>query len=100
MAGSYGHVCPVLHSDDGSDTPYIGAWSRIENMGDAYECVEELLWLVLFFAQRSAQTTSLETADALINNALDTVYYPMARKEIPPDEAYQAVAKVMEGDSE
>ena len=32
MAGSYDHV--------------MDGWSLIENMGDAYEAVEELLWLV------------------------------------------------------
>ena len=36
MAGGYGHVDP---EDSGS-------WALIENMGDAYECVEELLYLV------------------------------------------------------
>ena len=40
MAGSYGHVDPT----------YNGSWRMIENMGDAYECVEELLYLVRCFA--------------------------------------------------
>ncbi len=32
MAGSYEHI--------------LGGWSMIENMGDAYEAVEELMYLV------------------------------------------------------
>lgn len=36
MAGSYNHVDPDNE----------GGWSLIENMGDAAECVEELLFLV------------------------------------------------------
>lgn len=40
MAGSYGHVDPKNG----------GRWSLIENMGDAHECVEELLYLVRCFA--------------------------------------------------
>lgn len=36
MAGSYRHLDPTNN----------GHWSLIENMGDAYEAVEELLFLV------------------------------------------------------
>ena len=35
MAGSYDHVMRGQ-----------GGWSLIENMGDAYECVEELLFII------------------------------------------------------
>lgn len=63
MAGSFSHV-------------YHG-WSRIENMGDASECVEELLWLVL-------HVIGAERAQALI----DQHFYPMARGERPPDTAW------------
>lgn len=42
MAGSYEHVNP-----DKS-----GSWSLIDNLGDAYECIEELLYLVRCFADK------------------------------------------------
>jgi hypothetical protein len=71
MAGSYGHI---LHG-----------WSLIENMGDAYECVEELFWLV-------ERGIGREEAKRL----LDKEFYPMERCEKPEDEALKFVRKKME----
>lgn len=82
MAGSYNHV------EDG--------WSLIENMGDAHECVEELLWLVFFFASASAKTTDLKTIDTVIRHTLETEYYPMTRRQKPKDQLYLAVQERME----
>jgi hypothetical protein len=76
MAGSYGHVNLV-----------DGKWSLIENMGDAYECVEELLWLV-------ARLTHSD--HARITKLLDDEFYPMCRGELTPDTAMSAVKRVME----
>lgn len=70
MAGSYSHL---QHG-----------WSLIENMGDAHECTEELLWLV----QRGIGAT---TAKRL----LDQEFYPMKRGERPQDEAMRYVEKKM-----
>lgn len=70
MAGSYNHV---LHG-----------WSLIENMGDAYEAVEELLWLV-----------QSEIGKEKANELLDSKFYPMARGEIKPDKAMKQVMKLM-----
>ena len=61
MAGSYNHLC--------------GGWSLIENMGDANEATEELLWLV----QRGI-------GDAEACRLLHTEFYPMKRGERAPDE--------------
>lgn len=61
MAGSYSHL---KHG-----------WSMIENMGDAHECVEELLWLV-------ERGIGREAAKKL----LDAEFYAMKRREIPKDE--------------
>ena len=70
MAGSYEHV--------------MAGWSLIENMGDAYEAVEELLWLV----QEKIGTENARKA--LINE-----YYPMERGEIPKSKALLDVKKRM-----
>ena len=70
MAGSYTHV--------------MNGWSMIENMGDAHECVEELLWLV----QREIGT---ERASEL----LDKHFYPMARGELRFDDAMTLVKEKM-----
>lgn len=50
MAGSYDHVNPDEN----------GAWSLIENMGDAHECVEQLLFLVRYFATEGEIQGALE----------------------------------------
>lgn len=65
MAGSFGHVGPP-----------DGRWSLVENMGDAEETVEELLWLVL-------RTVGADQAKTL----LDKEFYPMKRKERIKDQA-------------
>lgn len=70
MAGSYGHVAPPN-----------GAWSLGgENLGDAAETVEQLLWLVLRVIGHSR-------AVQLINDE----FYPMCRRECPPDNAFTYV---------
>ena len=66
MAGSYDHV--------------MSGWSLIENMGDAYEAVEELLWLV-------QEGLGTEKACELLNNK----YCPMRRGDIDPDDTYKDV---------
>ena len=77
MAGSYRHLLPG--DDDGP------GWSMIENMGDACECVEELFWLVEKYIGRDAAMQHL-----------DSVFYPMRRGEIPPDDAMEFVERQME----
>ena len=56
----------------------------IENMGDAYEAIEELLWLV----QSQVGTDKAK-------QLLDTKFYPMARGEKPKDKAMMQVEKAM-----
>ena len=73
MAGSYGH----LLGD--------GGWSLIENMGDAYECVEELWWLV----ERAI-------GEQQAKELLDREYYPMCRREMEKDAALLKVQAGME----
>lgn len=81
MAGSYGHLIERAgdDSDDGG-----GGWSLIENMGDAYECVEELFWLVEAVIGRERAINELER------------FYAMSRGEIKPDAAFLYVKKKME----
>ena len=76
MAGSYRHLLPQSDNDPG--------WSLIENMGDAYECVEELFWLV-------ERAIGREEAIRL----LESEFYPMARREMPKDEAMRFVEQQM-----
>lgn len=78
MAGSYNHLLPDYESPDG------GGWSLIENMGDAYGCVEQLFWLV-------ERGIGREAAQRL----LDTEWYPMSRGEIEADSHRKFVDKQM-----
>lgn len=73
MAGSYSHV--------------LSGWSRIENMGDAYEAVEELMWLV-------ERGMGREEAQRL----LDDEFYPMERGEVDPDPHLIEVRRLMESE--
>ena len=61
------------------------AWTLIENMGDAYEAVEELLWLV---------QSQIGTKEA--KRLLAEQFYPMARGEKPKDNAWVQVQNAME----
>jgi hypothetical protein len=70
MAGSYSHL--------------KRGWSMIENMGDAYESTEELLWLV-------ERAIGKKEAARL----LDTEFYPMKRGEKPQDAAMKYVEEKM-----
>ena len=70
MAGGYDHV--------------MSGWSLIENMGDAYEAVEELLWLV-------QEGLGTEKACELLNNK----YCPMRRGDIDPGDTYKDVISRM-----
>jgi hypothetical protein len=70
MAGSYEHL--------------THGWSMIENMGDAYEAVEQLLWLV-------ESQIGTERATRLLNDG----FYPMKRGERPQDAAFVEVARRM-----
>jgi hypothetical protein len=71
MAGSYSHV---KHG-----------WSLIENMGDAYEAVEQLMWLI-----------ESEIGAKKAQRLIDTKYYPMCRNEKPKDAAFLKVERLME----
>jgi len=75
MAGSYGHLLP------GEDSR--GGWPLIENMGDAYECVEELFWLVEKYIGRDVALGALEH------------FYAMKRGERPKDSALLIVEDQM-----
>ena len=55
MAGGYGHLANG------------GGWSLIENMGDAYETVEELYYLVCAHVDAASIETALETFSAYAN---------------------------------
>lgn len=70
MAGSYQHL--------------LGGWSMIENMGDAHEAVEELLWLV-----------QSEIGEAKAVRLLSEKFYPMARGTLEQDRHYKLVEKLM-----
>ncbi len=70
MAGSYQHV---LHG-----------WSLIENMGDAQEAVEELIWLV----QSQIGTNKAKYL-------LKSRFYPMQRGEIKKDKSFKKVIRLM-----
>ena len=70
MAGSLEHV--------------LDGWSLIENMGDAYEAVEEMLWLVLS-----------EIGEDKAKNLLNEKFFPMARGEIGDDDAMRRVNECM-----
>ncbi|MDD2753909.1 MAG: hypothetical protein PHS80_00140 [Methanothrix sp.] len=70
MAGSYQHV---LHG-----------WSLIENMGDAQEAVEELMWLV------QSQIGTKKAKDLLKSR-----FYPMQRGEIKKDKSFEKVTRLM-----
>lgn len=135
MAGSYSHI--------------EHGWSLVENMGDAAETAEELLWLVWHFAAQVALTQPIDDGDphvfcdqvraqgkvlipclrglghngfhleplddesvpavpvalandrvrlvdALVRNALDVGYYPMARRELSPDQWFRDVQARMD----
>lgn len=71
MAGSYNHL--------------KSGWSLIENLGDAYEAVEELLWLI-----------ESEIGEKKAKRLLDEQYYPMCRGEKPKNGAYKRVQEMME----
>ena len=87
MAGSYHHIAGVPGDamDKFNDREQPGGWSLIENMGDAHEAVEELLWLV-------RRTMNHDQAMALLENE----YYPMCRREKPIDDALVVVRGMME----
>lgn len=70
MSGSYNHI--------------INGWSLIENMGDAYELVEQLMWLI------QAEIGTEKAKKLLIEK-----YYPMVRGESPMDDALKAVLQIM-----
>ena len=70
MAGSYRHL--------------LSGWDLIENMGDAYEAVEELMWLV-------QSQIGTDEAERLMKEQ----YYPMRRGEIPRDEHLKFVERKM-----
>lgn len=71
MAGSLGHI--------------LGGWSLVENMGDAYETCEELLWLVL-------NEIGEEKAKKLIMEK----YYPMSNGKIEKNDSFLKVKELMD----
>lgn len=74
MAGSYRHVMGRG-----------GRWTLVENMGDAYETVEEMAWLIERAIGHKAAT-----------QLLDREFYPMKRGEIRKDFALEKVERRME----
>lgn len=70
MAGSYNHL--------------LSGFSTIENLGDAHEAMEELLWLV---------QTDIGTERA--NKLLASGFYPMNRGEKEKNEAMLFVDSLM-----
>ena len=70
MAGSYDHI--------------MDGWSLIENMGDAYEAVEELMWLV------QSQIGTEKARELLAKE-----FYPMKRKAKSKDAALRFVEEQM-----
>ena len=76
MAGSYQHIRRGDEEGPG--------WSLIENMGDAFECVEELFWLVEKCIGREAAERHLREE-----------FYPMRRGEIAKDDALLLVERQM-----
>lgn len=67
MAGSLDHV--------------MAGWSLIENMGDAYEAVEEMLYVIL---------RCVPDAPRIIND-----FRGMHRGDLEPDEAYKWTIETM-----
>lgn len=64
MAGSYGHVDPTTG----------GKWSSIENMGDAHECVEQLLYLVRALGGDKEIAEALDAFYRFENGEADPAY--------------------------
>ena len=60
-------------------------WCLIENMGDAYEATEEMLWLI-------ERAIGRRKAEQLLKEE----WYPMLRGERPKDAAMLAVTRAME----
>jgi len=73
MAGSYNHI-------RGKD----GGWSLIENMGDAHEAVEELLWLIESVMTPREAKRRLKT------------FHKMHHREMKPDKAFITIRKRMD----
>jgi hypothetical protein len=67
MAGSFGHVV--------NDKLEYRGCELIENLGDAEGAIEEMAFLLLYFAEGNTDE---------INMILEEHYYPMARGEKPP----------------
>jgi len=76
MAGSYSHLAGIE-----------GGIDLIENMGDAKEAIEQLLWLVF-------RLDGGNEAERL----LDSEYYPMLRGELTPDAPFIRARRIMETD--
>ena len=70
MAGSYNHI--------------KNGWSLIENMGDAHEAVEELMWLI-----------ESEIGEKKARWLLNEYFYPIAREERQDDEHIIHVRELM-----
>lgn len=87
MAGSYGHVDLI-----------DGKFSMIENMGDAHECIEQLLWLTAFFARIASGVTTIQETHRVIEATLGQIYYPMLRGDIPADDLKRRVDEIMDPD--
>lgn len=80
MAGSYEHLLDEDESEEGK-----GGWPMIENMRDAWQCVEELWWLV-------ERAIGEDEAKRLLRSE----FYPMKRGELEPDAALLKVKTGME----
>lgn len=71
MAGSFSHV--------------IGGWDLIENLGDAYEATEEMLWLIL-------HNISIERAEVQLRDE----FRPMKSGYKKHDKAFTETMQIME----
>lgn len=70
MAGSLNHI--------------LGGWSLNENMGDAYETCEELLYVVL-----------CEVGEKKARELIEKKFYPMSNGQKKKDKAFLKTKKLM-----
>jgi len=70
MAGSFRHI--------------LNGWSMIENMGDAHEAVQELMYVILS-----------EVGEKRANKILNKQFYPIIRGDVQPDKPFDKVQRLM-----
>lgn len=94
MAGSLKHLYDPNWEPSDDPTDSSGGWSLIENMGDAYECVEELLYLILAHLDNNEMHMAIEQFYRYERGELD----PKKEAEEGRDDAiaYLKVKEIME----